>query len=352
MYEITRGKVHTAMKIVLYGVEGIGKTTFASQFPDPVFIDTEGGTKTFDVARFPSPLSWQMLLDEIQSVISNPTMCGTLVIDTLDWAEKLAYAHVCAVKKWDSIESPSYGVGYRYAYEEMGKLLNLLSQVVDRGVNVLLIAHAAMRKFEQPDEMGSYDRWELKLQTSSKCNTAAMVREYGDMVLFANYETFVIKNEDKKNKVAGGKRVMYTTHHPCWDAKNRFGLPEKLPFDFSHIAHCFNAASSAAATLTATAPPVATAPPPAQKKEENPTTAGSSLPETIQTSRSDTDGITPALRQLMEQYDVAEEQIRKVVAIKGYYPEATPIKNYDPDFVSGVLVGAWPQVYQLIKENN
>lgn len=352
MYEITRGKVPTAMKIVLYGVEGIGKTTFAAQFPNPVFIDTEGGTKTFDVARLPAPLSWQMLLDEIQSVIINPTMCGTLVIDTLDWAEKLAYAHVCAAKKWDSIESPSYGVGYRYAYEEMGKLLNLLSQVVDRGVNVLLIAHAAMRKFEQPDEMGSYDRWELKLQTSSKCNTAAMVREYGDMVLFANYETFVIKNEDKKNKVSGGKRVMHTTHHPCWDAKNRFGLPEKLPFDFSHIAHCFNADPSAAAAPTVLVSPAVTHPPHAPKKEENPTTAGSSLPETTQNSLFNNDGIPPALRQLMEQNKVTETQIRKAVASRGYYPEATPIKNYDPDFVSGVLVGAWPQVYQLIKENN
>ena len=58
------------------------------------------------------------------------------------------------------------------------------------------------------------------------------------------------------------------------------------------------------------------------------------------------------LCQLMEQNKVTEAQIRKAVASRGYYPEATPIKNYDPDFVSGVLVGAWPQVYQLIKENN
>lgn len=356
MYEITRGRMPTAMKIVLYGVEGIGKTTFAAQFPNPVFIDTEGGTKSFDVARFPAPSSWQMLLDEIQSVINNPAICGTLVIDTLDWAEKLAYQHVCAIKKWDSIESPSYGVGYRYAYEEMGKLLNLLSQVVDRGVNVLLIAHAAMRKFEQPDEMGSYDRWELKLQTSSKCNTAAMVREYGDMVLFANYETFVIKNEDKKNKVAGGKRIMYTTHHPCWDAKNRFGLPDKLPFEFSQIAHCFNDVSANVAPAV-TVPPV-TSPTTAQQPQANPMEAGrSSRASTQPTSLSEQpsgppDGIPRALWDLMQQNNVTEPQIRKVVAMKGYYPEAASIKNYDPAFVTGVLVGAWPQVYQMIKESN
>ena len=233
-------------------------------------------------------------------------------------------------------------VGYT---EDFGRMLNLLDQVIDRGINVIVTALAAMRKFEQPDESGAYDRWELKLINAQKCSIANMLKEWADMVLFANYETFVIKNEDKKNKVSGGKRVMYTTHHPCWDAKNRFGLPEKLPFDFSHIAHCFNASPSAAAAPTIT-------PPPAPKKEENPTTAGSSSPETIQSSHSDNDGIPPALRQLMEQNKVTEEQIQKAVASRGYYPEATPIKNYDSDFVSGVLVGAWPQVYQLIKENN
>lgn len=173
------------------------------------------------------------------------------------------------------------------------------------------------------------------------------------MVLFANYETYVIKgkNEMEKNKAAGGKRVMYTTHHPCWDAKNRFGLPEKLPFEFSQIAHCFN--SVPPAVSESIVPPIAvTSQPPAKRKQENPQTGGSFLPETTQSSLSDNDGITPALRQLMEQNKVTEAQIRKAVASRGYYPEATPIKKYDPDFVSGVLVGAWPQVYQMIKENN
>lgn len=326
MYEITKGRVPAAKKVVLYGVEGIGKTTFAAKFPDPVFIDTEGGSKSFDVARFPDPLSWQMLLDEIQNVVSNPTICKTLVIDTLDWAEKLCYAHVCAVKNWDSIETPGYGAGYRYAYEEMGNLLNLLSDVVKKGVNVLLIAHAAMRKFEQPDEMGSYDRWEMKLQTSTKCNTASMVREYADMVLFANYETIVVKNENKKGKAQGGKRVMYTTHHPCWDAKNRFDLPEKLPFDYEKVAHCF---------LTSAEPEQQIVPEP-----------GANSP---QITVDEMFGIPEALVQLMLEYGVTGPDIQRVVAMRGYYPESTPIRNYDPQFIDGVLIGAWQQVYNMIK---
>lgn len=350
--QITSGVLSTPLKVVIYGPEGIGKSTFAAKAPGPLFIDTEGSTARLNVRRLPTPTSFTMIQEEIRYVISNPTVCQTLVLDTADWAERLCRDGVCSKNSKSGLEDFGYGKGYTYVYEDFGRMLNLLDQVIDRGINVIVTAHAAMRKFEQPDESGAYDRWELKLINAQKCSIANMLKEWADMVLFANYETFVIKNEDKKNKVSGGKRVMHTTHHPCWDAKNRFGLPEKLPFDFSHIAHCFNAAHSSAVDPTVFVPAAVTPPPPAPKKEENTTTAGSSSPNTTQNSLFDNDGIPPALRQLMEQNKVTEAQIRKAVASRGYYPEATPIKNYDPDFVSGVLVGAWPQVYKLIKENN
>ena len=350
--QITSGVLSTPLKVVIYGPEGIGKSTFAAQAPGALFIDTEGSTARMNVRRLPAPTSFTMIQEEVRYVIVNPSVCQSLVLDTADWAERLCRDGVCAKNSKAGLEDFGYGKGYCYVFEDFGRMLNLLDQVTDRGINVIVTAHAAMRKFEQPDESGAYDRWELKLINAQKCSIANMLKEWADMVLFANYETFVIKNEDKKNKVSGGKRVMYTTHHPCWDAKNRFGLSEKLPFDFSHIAHCFNASPGAAVAPTVSAPTAATPPPLAPQKNENPTTAGSSLPETTQNSLFDNDGIPPALRQLMEQNQVTEAQIRKVVAGRGYYPESTPIKNYDPDFVTGVLVGAWPQVYQMIKESN
>lgn len=352
--QITSGVLSTPLKVVIYGPEGIGKSTFAAQAPAPLFIDTEGSTARMNVRRLPAPTSFSMIQEEIRYVISNPSVCQSLVLDTADWAERLCRDGVCSKNSKAGLEDFGYGKGYSYVYEDFGRMLNLLDQVTDRGINVIITAHAAMRKFEQPDESGAYDRWELKLINAQKCSIANMLKEWADMVLFANYETYVIKgkNEMEKNKVTGGKRVMHTTHHPCWDAKNRFGLPEKLPFDFSHVAHCFNTAPSSTAAPTITPPPAATSQPPAPKKEENPTTTGPSLPETTQSSLFDNDGITPPLRQLMEQNNVTEAQIRRAVSSRGYYPEVTPIKNYDPDFVSGVLVGAWPQVYKLIKENN
>lgn len=230
--EIIRGKIPCAKKVVVYGPEGIGKSTFASQFPDPVFIDTEGSTNNMDIARLPAPTSWSMLLEEVRYVMQNPSVCKTLVIDTADWAEQLCSDAICSKYQKSGIEDFGYGKGYVFLQEEFGRLLNLLTDLVEqKGIHVVLTAHAKMRKFEQPDEMGAYDRWEMKLSK----NVSPLVKEWADAVLFANYKTHVVK-VDGKNKAQGGQRVMYTTHHSCWDAKNRYGLPDELPFAYEAIA--------------------------------------------------------------------------------------------------------------------
>lgn len=323
--EIISGIMPKAIKVVVYGPEGIGKSSFAAKAPNPLFCDTEGSTTRLNVRRFnPPPNSFAMICEQVQYVLRNPHVCKTFVLDTADWAQRRAVDAVCARYQKGGIEDFGYGKGYSYVFEDFGRLLNLLDQLIDRGINVIITAHAAMRKVEQPDEMGAYDRWELKLINSQKTNVAGMVKEWADMVLFANYETIVVKSEDKKNKAQGGRRVMYTTHHPCWDAKNRFDLPEKLTFDYAHVAHCFLQDEPAPVQVQQ---PVSA--PPAPER----------VPE----------GIPLALAQLMMEHQVTEAQIQRVVAQKGYYPEQTPIRNYDPQFIDGVLIAAWPQVYNMIK---
>ena len=152
---ITRGKIPGAKKCVLYGPEGIGKSTFASHFPDPIFIDTEDSTKELDVARFDKPTSWEMLLQEVRYVINSPNICKTLVVDTADWAEKLCIKAVCAQYQKSGIEAFDYGKGYTYVYESFGELLNLLTDLTERGVHVVLNAHASTKRREQPDEFGT-----------------------------------------------------------------------------------------------------------------------------------------------------------------------------------------------------
>lgn len=339
--QITKGKVQKAQKVVVYGPEGIGKSTFAAQFPNPLFIDTEGSTNHMDVARTPKPSRWSMLMQQVAHVRDHPDLCGTLILDTADWAEQLCMNEVCARAKKQSIEDFGYGKGYVYLAEEFGRLLNLLDEVIDRGIHVCFTAHAKMRKFEQPDELGAYDRWEMKLQKQ----TAPLLKEWADLVLFANYKTYVVNVDDQgvqkgKNKVQGGARVMYTTHHPCWDAKNRHELAPELPFAFQEIARCIPVMDQT--MPPAPEPPAQEAPPPATEPE--PTQA----PVVEQPTRADT-GLPKALVDLMIHDMVTVQEIQEAVAAKQYFPRDMPVADYPEDFVNGVLIGAWPQVLAMVE---
>ena len=353
--EIIRGRLPGAIKVVIYGPEGIGKSTFASQFPVPLFIDTEGSTRHMDVARTPNPTSWPMLLGLVGEVINDPSLCRTLVIDTMDWAELLCSQYVCDKYQKKSIEEFGYGKGYTYLSEEFGRLLNRLSEVVERGVNVVVTAHAKMRKFEQPDELGAYDRWEMKLGAK----TAPLVKEWADLVLFANYKTYAVKTEAGKVKGQGGERRMYTTHHPCWDAKNRFGLAPELPFQYAEIAGIVDAACASVQPISDPAPqsePAAVNPPP-----DPPQTVGdASAPASAETAEPAPpapaddfvpdipDGIPQALADLMRANHVTATDIQTAVSDKGYFPLGMEITDYPREFIDGCLIGAWDQLYQVI----
>lgn len=232
-FKITKGKVKSAIRLVAYGSEGIGKSTFASKFPEPLFIDAEGGTKQLDVARFPTPETWRDLLEEIDAVIEEPDICQTLVIDTIDRAEAMLISAILEEAHVDSIEKygGGFGKGFTYLQERFTKdLLNRLDRVIAKGVNVVLLAHAQMRKLESPDEP-PYDRWELKVSKK----VAPIVKEWSDILLFMNYSIKVVE-ENGRNKAKGtAKRMMHANHRPTYDAKNRYGLGDDMPLDFEPL---------------------------------------------------------------------------------------------------------------------
>lgn len=386
--KIIRGKQPGAKKVVVYGPEGIGKSTFASRFPDPVFIDMEGSTKDMDVARTETPTSWTMLLEQIQYVKTYPDICRTLVIDTIDWAERVCIEHVCALHRKNGIEDFGYGNGYTYTGEEFGRFLNKLSEVIEAGVHVVLTAHAQIKRFDQPDEMGSYDRWELKLGKKTTSQTSPLVKEWADMLLFANYKTHTVALDDKgkKRKAQGGHRVMYTSHHPCWDAKNRYGLPEEMAFDYASIASIIEPAGEKSPEQPEVRQPESETKPeqpkaeqprleqksaePEQKQPETKETkqpepkqetsealaadAGQAIPENDPNSAFHIDERVPkALRDLMIANTVFEEEVQSVCEAKGYVPIGTRLweyNNVNPGIIDGLLVASWDQVFQAIKE--
>lgn len=364
--KIIKGAVKEPLKVLIYGPEGIGKSTFASQFPDPLFIDTEGSTIRMDVARMEKPTSWQMLMQQVAYVRDNPDICKTLVIDTADWAEQLCSNYVISQKQgMKSIEDYGYGKGYVILAEEFARLLHRLDDVRAKGIHIVLTAHAQMRKFEQPDELGAYDRWELKLQKK----TAPLIKEWADTVLFANYKTMVVNVDNQgaqkgKNKARGGKRVLYTSHHPCWDAKNRFGLAGEVDMSYEAIRPIVDSVSGSQGPEEPVEPPKPEPSkeeltPPKQEvpKEEEPAPEEKKAPPVEPKKepekppgREIPDRLKP-LYDLMDADQIPEEYVQEAVGEKGYYPRSTPIANYDQEFVDGVLVGAWDQIKKYIKEN-
>ncbi len=326
--EIKKGLIAGAKKVVLYGPEGIGKSTFASHFPDPVFIDTEGSTNALDVARFDEDFSdWNKILEAADFVLANPGM-KTLVVDTTDWAEQACINFLNEKHRTDNILTMDYGKGSLFVVAEFEKLLNKLTAVVAKGVNVVLLAHAAMRKQELPEEMGAFDRWELKLQSKQ---VKAMVKEWAHMVLFANYKTMVIEDSKSHSKKAqGGKRVMYTEHHPTWDAKNRYGLDECVEFDYSAIKSIIEGNSPKKTEKKV------------EKKDPAPAKEGEkkAAKEDPAEEPKQEDGVFAELRALMEANNITDFDVQMAVAtLKNRpYDSITPISEYDPAFVRATLV--------------
>lgn len=354
--KIISGKIIKPQKVVIYGPEGIGKSTFAAQFPKPLFIDTEGSTSHLEVDRLPRPTSWQMLKQYIKDLKGDTMGYHTLVIDTADWAERLCEEAICQSNGKVGIEDFGYGKGYTYVKEEFGRLLDSLSDLIDAGMNVVLTAHSIIRKFELPEETGAYDRYELKLGQKAGNQCAALVKEWADMVLFVNYKEIVITTKDNKKKVSGGKRVMYTAHNPCWDAKNRHGLAEELHFDYQGIAHCIPVMNTAPPQ-----PPVSPAvPPQPMPAEPNPTPEAPAPPkespqppvqaEAEQADIQAPEAIPKALADIMAANNVTPLDIQQAVAYKGYFPADMPIADYPEDFVMGCLVAAFPQMLQVINQ--
>lgn len=369
--EIIRGKISGAKKTLVYGPEGIGKTTFAAAFPDPLFIDTEGSTKEQDVARLPDPSSWTMIKEEVRYVIQHTDICKTLVIDTADWAEKMAIQAVLDEHNKNGIEDFGYGNGYRYVFEKFGELLNLLNEVISKGINVVMTAHATLRKFEQPDEMGAYDRYSMKLIDSPKTSISAAVKEWADMVLFANYKTIVVTDsKTKKSKAQGGKRVMYTSHHSCWDAKNRYNLPEELPFEYESIRKVIEDGTTKTQREPEPQPrkapepeqpmPAKSSSEPEKEKEEDGKAADvrADPVKTMDAEAAVTEDtldkrIPKALRDLMLHDNICEWDIENFAASKGFVTGDAKIWDFETQnegIIEGLFVAQWDKVRDQIRE--
>jgi hypothetical protein len=224
-------------RIVLYGTHGIGKSTFAAQAPNPVFIQTEEGLDAINVTAFPLCQSFEDMIDAIGSLAQEDHDFGTVVIDSADWAEQLVHKRVAKDNNVATIDAIGYGRGYKAATDYWKQLLEGLDHLrADKNMQVILLAHTQVKRFDDP-LADPYDRYQLDLHHGS----ASLISEWCDILMFANQQYSTVKsdvgfNQKVTRAVGSGMRLLYTQERPGWQAKSRWPLPDQLPLDYAKFA--------------------------------------------------------------------------------------------------------------------
>lgn len=231
---ITSGPQTLPRRLLVYGIAGVGKSTFASGAPAPIFIDCEQGLANLDCDRF-APTNYEDVVEFLRELYSEKHDFKTVVVDSVDWLEQLIWDRVCEDngKKRGEIESFGYGRGYSLALKRWLELLSGLDALrKDRGLAVVFVAHARIERFDAPDSE-SYDRYSPRLQ---KLALPRLI-EWCDEVFFATYEVFFRKTtEGRKERsipMGSGSRALLTSGSPSHLAKNRLNAPESIPLEWS-----------------------------------------------------------------------------------------------------------------------
>lgn len=240
---VSRGRETKPPRILVYGQEGVGKSSFAASAPKPIFIPTEDGLGQIDCERFPLAQSLDEVIGALGELYTQEHGYQTVVIDSLDWLERLIFDAVCKEYGVKSIEKADggYARGYVHALSHWRKLAEGLDALRnDKQMGVILIAHAKVERFEDP-EAPAYDRYSPRVHK----HAAAFICEWADAVLFAT-RRFRTQSEDagfnRTRTIAvglgkdGGERILRTVGGPSCVAKNRFGLAAEIPLSWSAFA--------------------------------------------------------------------------------------------------------------------
>lgn len=234
--DVKRGRLAVPQRILAFGGEKVGKSTFASGAPGAVFLCPENGTPHLDVERLPTPESWEEVFDVLALVEENPTW-KTIVIDPVNWLEDMAWARIVdgpgarvTDATRDKIEK--YGGGYKKGYDAAAGLWRTLIKEIEarhysKGRNVIFLAHAFVKNFKDPSGV-EYERYQVQMHDKA----AGLLKQWVDDVLFLRHEVLAKAEGAKTVAIATGERVMHTQWSKAWDAGNRSALPEELPMSW------------------------------------------------------------------------------------------------------------------------
>ena len=330
---IRTGTRNERIKGLLYGVPGIGKTYFASKWEKPYFLDLEHGLPPKLVVNYedPTPSTYEELCTVLRNFRAGDQV-RTLVIDSAGWLEGMMIRQICQNERIDSIEKfcNGYGKGWTKLCEVWSSLLDQLDRIrIQQDVNVLFIAHSRIKKFE-PADMMPYDRYTLDQNEK----TADVLKKWADLILFVKYDVQLVDSKDAKTKaITNGKKYMYTDYHPCWDAKNRFGLAPKLEFKFENLAPVFAKEAAPASNSAPASEPA--------KQEETAPVPDIEIPPEKQ-------ALLDQIDKLVQASGVGYAALSAQVEKKGIVPAGTPIVQYNMQTLQRIIKG-WAAIEHNIK---
>ena len=243
--QVHHGKRPAPRHCMIHGVQGVGKSNWAATSDHPVFVQTEDGLGEIDCAKFPLSRTFGEAMAALTELRTAPHDFKTVVVDSLDWLERLIWQEVCTAENVSNIEKIGFQKGYTFALNRWRKFLDALDDLRrERGMAVILIAHTKIEKFQTPED-SAFDRFSPRLHKLA----AAVVMEWCDEVFFATYST---TTDPKKVKNVEAERVMRTAEGPTHVAKNRLKMPFELPLEwpayeyFAQQAHAQVPATSSA----------------------------------------------------------------------------------------------------------
>lgn len=223
-------------RAVLHAIPKWGKTSFSAHAPEPVFLMTRGedgllslmeAGRVGPTAHFPEPfVGWPALLSAVGELARGDHPYKTLVIDTINGAERLAHEETCqrdCSGDWTSFDS--YGRGVKLSLTRLIALTTALDKCREAGMGIMLLAHSQVKTFKNPSGP-DYDRWEPTLSQQAW----AHLNRWADMILFGQFEVATEQKDRRaaKAKAGGQTRLIMTEPAAAYDAGNRAGLPDEI----------------------------------------------------------------------------------------------------------------------------
>ena len=312
--------MNRGIKAIIYGVPGVGKTTFAAQFPAPYILDLERGAERYDV---PHNSDIETFSEFRQVLATLPPGTGTVIIDTFDELEKMIVQHVMNRENVDSLNKigGGYGRGWLAVYEQFGQVISDLDRIrIKQGMNIVLVGHSTIKHFEPADSAG-YDRYTFACYEKNN----DMLRRWSDITLFARFDSIVVEDGQNAKVKSNGKRVAYTVSNPCWDAKSRWKLPEKILFEFSAIASILTEPAKKAPETPVSAP--VTPPPTAEPSEPATAPETPPLPPDAKPGPNPNAELVENIRKLCAVSHLDEATLMQYITKRGVVPAGMQLDN-------------------------